>query len=145
MLRQQIMEDMKIAMKAHDSLRLGVIRYIYSEIKNREIDAKHELTDEEVIELLRKEVKRRNEAVEQFKTANRTDLVDQETAELAIMKQYTPQEMDRSAVEAVVRQVIETQPGQNFGQIMKAAMQELKGKADGKLVSEVVKDLTVQA
>jgi hypothetical protein len=139
MIRQQIIEDMKTAMKAHDTLRLGVLRFMLSEIKNREIDAKHELVDEEVITLLRTEVKRRNEAIAQFKQGNRLDLADQEEKELVVINAFLPAQMDATAVEAIVEKVIATTDAKDFGQVMKLVMQALKGQADGKLVSELVR------
>lgn len=139
MIRQQIIEDMKIAMKAHDALKLGVLRFMLSEIKNREIDAKHELTDEEVISLLRTEVKRRNEAILQFKQGNRLDLAEQEEKELVIINTFLPAQMDHQAVEAIVSKVVAATDSKDFGQVMRAVMQELKGQADGKVVSELVR------
>lgn len=139
MLRQQITDDIKTAMKAHDSVRLGVLRYIFSEIKNREIDAKHELADDEVIELLRREVKRRQEAIDQFKQGQRVDLADKEDQELTVITAFLPQLMSREELETVVERVIAPMTNRDFGQVMRSVMQEVKGKADGKLVSEVVK------
>ncbi len=140
MIRQQLYDDMKQAMIAHDTQRLGVLRFLISEIKNREIDAKHELSDDEVVELLRRETKRRGEAIVQYTQGGRTDIVETEKAELAIIEVYLPALMDRTSVEAAVQKVLSTLPSKDFGQVMRAVMQELKGQADGKLVSEVVKN-----
>jgi len=140
MIRQQLYDDMKKAMLARDSERLGVLRFIISDIKNREIDAKHELSDEEVLELLRRETKRRNEAVIQYTQGGRVDIVETEKKELAIIEAYLPALMGRTAVEAAVQKVLATLPSKDFGQVMRAVMQELKGQADGKMVSEVVKN-----
>ncbi len=140
MIRQQLYDDMKQAMLARDSERLGVLRFIISDIKNREIDAKRELSDDEVIELLRRETKRRNEAVVQYTQGGRTDIVETEKKELAIIETYLPTLMDQAQVEAVVQKVLATLPSKEFGQVMRAVMSELKGQADGKLISEVVKN-----
>lgn len=140
MIRQQLYDDMKQAMLARDSERLGVLRFIISDIKNREIDAKRELSDDEVIELLRRETKRRNEAVVQYTQGGRTDIVETEKRELAIIEAYLPTLMDQAQVEAVVQKVLATLPSKEFGQVMRAVMSELKGQADGKLISEVVKN-----
>jgi uncharacterized protein YqeY len=134
------MEEMKTAMKARDVDRLGVLRYMISEIKNKEIDAKRELIDEEVIDLLRTEVKRRQEAIAQYESGGRADLVTKERAELAVIEGFLPQLMSREAVEAVVSEIVASGLT-DFGQVMRAAMEQLKGKADGKLVSQVVKQL----
>lgn len=139
MIRQQIIDDMKIAMKAHDVLKLGVLRFMLSEIKNREIDAKHELVDDEVVALLRTEVKRRNEAIVQFKQGNRLDLAEQEEKELLVINAFLPAQMDGAAIEAIVSKVVATTESKDFGQVMRAVMQELKGQADGKIVSELVR------
>lgn len=140
MIRQQLYDDMKKAMLARDSERLGVLRFVISEIKNREIDAKHELGDEEVLDLLRRETKRRNEAVIQYTQGGRLDIVETEKRELAIIETYLPALMDKAKVEAVVKEVIAGLSTKDFGQVMRAVMQELKGQADGKLVSEIVKN-----
>jgi uncharacterized protein YqeY len=116
-----------------------VLRFLISEIKNREIDAKHELTDDEVIELLRRETKRRTEAIAQYTAGGRVDIVETEKQELAVIEVYLPQLMDAGAVEAIVDQVVTANPGADFGQVMRAAMAQLKGQADGKMVSEAVK------
>ncbi len=139
MLRDTLFEQMKMAMKAREAERLSVLRYLLSEIKNVEIDAKHELGDEEVIQLLRKEVKRRKEAIEQYVTAGRDDIVTKEKRELTVIESFLPKMMDREAVEAVVESVVAELGGADFGMVMKAAMQKLQGQADGKLVSELVR------
>jgi hypothetical protein len=139
MIRQQIIDDMKTAMKAHETLRLGVLRFMLSEIKNREIDLKHELIDEEIVDLLRKEVKRRNEAITQFKQGNRVDIAEQEEKELIVINAFLPIPMNNTAVEEVVTKVIASTESKDFGQVMRAVMLELKGQADGKIVSELVR------
>ncbi len=139
MIRQQLYDDMKKAMLAHDTERLGVIRFVISEIKNREIDAKHELTDEEVIELLRRETKRRSEAINQYTQGGRLDIVETEKKELTIIETYLPKLMSLEAIEAIVEEVLPTLATRDFGQVMRAVMAQVKGQADGKMVSEAVK------
>lgn len=138
MLRQQIHDEMIQAMKAKDQAKLDTVRFVWSEIKRIEIDAKHELTDEEVIELLRKEVKRRNEAVDQMRAGGRMDGVEHEAFQLKIINSYLPAMMDKAQVEAVVDEVLAA-GANNFGAVMGQVMAKLKGKAEGKLVGEVVK------
>jgi uncharacterized protein len=138
MLRAQIYEDVKAAMKAQDRDRLDVVRYVWSEIKRVEIDAKHELTDEEVVELLRKEVKRRREAVEQMKQAGRNEVVEREEQQLTVIDAYLPQLMNEEEVERVVDEVL-AQGLTDFGKVMGVVMGRLKGKADGGMVQRVVK------
>jgi uncharacterized protein YqeY len=138
MLRQKIYDDVKAAMKAQDAGRLDVVRFLWSEIKNVEIDAKHELDDDEVIALLRTEVKRRREALEQYTKAGRQDLIDHEGSQLQVVESYLPAQMGRKQIETMVDTVMDS-GATDFGSVMRGVMSELKGKADGKLVSEVVK------
>lgn len=139
MLRQQIYEDMIKAMKAKDAATLETVRYVWSEIKRVEIDAKHELIDDEVVELLRREVKRRNEAIEQMKQGGKTEAVEHEEAQLIIINKYLPQLMGREEIEKAVDEVM-ARGQREFGLVMKEVMAKVKGKADGKLVSEVVRE-----
>jgi hypothetical protein len=141
MLRQQFADQMKIAMKARDADRLSVLRFVWSEIKNKEIDAKHELDDNEVVDILRREVKRRTESIEQYKQGGRMDIVDKEKSELVVINSFLPQLMSKAQVEEIVKNVLSTLEDRDFGHVMRAVMPEVKGKADGTLVSEVVKSL----
>ena len=140
MLRARIYDDLKQAMKDKQAEKLETLRFVWSSIKNVEIDVKHELKDEEVVKLLRTEVKRRKEAVEQFKRGERDDLAGEEISKLAVIEQYLPQMMKREEIVKVVEGIV-AQGGDNFGAVMGQAMGKLKGKADGALVSEVVKEV----
>lgn len=138
-LRQSLTDQMKQAMKSRDAAKLSVLRFLLSEIKNVEIDAKHELEDQEIIALLRKEVKRRKEAVEQYKTAGRDDIVTHELSELEVINTFLPAQMTPEAVEQIIVDIIAKSPDQDFGQVMRQVMQSTKGQADGKLVSDIVR------
>jgi hypothetical protein len=138
MLRDKIYQDLVAAMKARDQEKLETIRYIWSEIKRVEIDAKHNLGDEEVVDLMRREVKRRSEAIAQMRVGGRMDRVDIETAQLKIIDNYLPALMSKDEVESIIDQIIKA-GGNNFGEVMGLAMAKLKGKADGKMVGEIVK------
>jgi uncharacterized protein len=138
MLRDQIYEDVKTAMKARDTVRLEAVRFVWSEIKRIEIDAKHELTDEEIVEMLRKEIKRRKDAIEQIKAGGREELVTHEQEQLSYIEAYVPQLMSESDVAVVVDEVM-AGGEKDFGKVMGMVMGKLKGKADGKTVQEVVK------
>jgi uncharacterized protein YqeY len=111
-------------------------------VKNAEIDLHREATDAEVQDLIAREMKRRTEAVEMFRHANRMDLVTQEESELVILKSYLPEQLSASDVEAVVRKVVAelgaTGPAQ-MGPVMREAMARLKGQADGRAVNEIVR------
>jgi uncharacterized protein YqeY len=139
-LRAQLPTMMKDAMKARDQVRLDTIRFILSQAKNAEIDLKHEMNDEEFLTLLKKEVKNRTEAIEQFKAGGREDIVVEEEAKLKIIREFLPAEMSDADLDIIVKKVLDATPDKsNFGLVMKAVMAEVKGQADGKRVSEAVK------
>lgn len=143
MLRAKIYEDVIAATKAQDRVKLEVVRYIWSEIKRVEIDAKHELNDEEVIDLLRKEIKKRVEAVALMKQSGREDVINHEEAQLMIINTYVPTLMSKEEIIKVVEEVTasfaEASAAKDFGKVMGVVMSKIKGKADGKMVQEVVK------
>lgn len=138
-LRQQLPTMMKDAMKARDQVRLDTIRFIMAQAKNAEIDLKREMTDEELMTLLKREVKNRAEAIEQFKTGGREDIVAEEEAKLAVIKEMLPAEMSDDELDAVVQKVAAEATDKSFGLVMKSVMAQVKGQADGKRVSEAVK------
>ena len=138
MLRLKIQSDMIQAMKQKDSLTLETIRYIWSEINNVEIDAKHELNDDEITSLLIREVKKRQDAIDLMRANNRPELADADTEKLKIIQTYLPKALSQAEIEAIVDQIITT-GNLDFGSCMKAVMEKVRGKADGKLVSQIVK------
>lgn len=138
MLKQQLQDDVKTAMKARDQVKLDTLRFVLSEIKNAEIDAHSELSDEEVVKVLRKEVKKRQESIEQFKQGSRADLAEAEIPKVAIIESYVPKLMSREDVQKIVDQVV-AGGSKDFGAVMGQVMAQTKGQADGKLVSELVK------
>ena len=106
-IRDQIMNDMKAAMREKDQVKLDTIRFMQAAIKNREIELRPEaIGDEDVMSVIRKLVKQRKESIEQFSTANRQDLADKEQAELKVIEAYLPAQMNREQVEKLVAQVI---------------------------------------
>lgn len=149
LLREQLSADMKEAMKAREAgkLRLAVIRMVWSTIRNLEIDKKRELTEEEIAGVLAKEVKMRKDSIEEFKKGNRTDLVEQAEMEVAILLPYLPQQMSEEEVRQVVADTIAeigaTSP-KEMGKVMSALMPKVKGRADGKLVNTIVRELLNQ-
>jgi uncharacterized protein YqeY len=142
-LKQQIISDMTAAMKAQDSVRTSTLRMLKAAITNREKEGSGELTDEDVLKLLRSQVKQRRDSVEQFEKAGRQELADKEKAEIAIIDTYLPQAASQTEIDqAVVAAITETGASsmKDMGGVMKAAMAKLAGKnADGKVVSETVK------
>jgi uncharacterized protein YqeY len=130
---------MKQAMKSRQADTLSVLRFLLSEIKNLEIDVKHELSDEEIVALLRKEVKRRKEAVDQYRAGGRDDIVSKELTELTLIETFLPAQMSAEAIEQIVADIIAQNPHHDFGQLMKLIMAATQGQADGKVVSQIVR------
>ncbi len=143
MLRDRLSEEMKVAMKARDDIRLSVIRLVRSSVKNREIESRHELADGEIIEVVSTLVKQRRESIRMFGEAGRTDLVEKEEKELAVLLTFLPQQLTREEVESLVAKVVAdcgAQGPKDMGKVMKAIMPHVAGRADGSLVSAVVKE-----
>ena len=139
-LRTQLTEKIKVAMKARDVEALNALRYLLSLTRNAEIDLKHELSDEELISLLQKEVKRRREAVEQFKVAGRQELVATEETQLAVLMQFLPKQMSKGEIEAEVAKLVAALSSKDMSTAMREIMPKFKGRADGKIVSDAVKN-----
>ena len=141
-LKDQLNESMKTAMKARDDLRLSAVRMVRSMVKNREIDQKKELNDQEIIEVISTLVKQRRESIRMYREGNRPDLVEKEEAELEILLGFLPAQLSSEEIEALVERVIaETgaQGAKDMGRVMKALTPLTAGKADGKTVSETVR------
>lgn len=142
-MKEQIMEDVKSAMKEKNQLKLNALRFLQAAIKNREIELRpNTITEEEVQGVIKKLVKQRKESIEQYKTAGRQDLVDQESAELQILEAYLPAQMSREQIEQMVSEVIASTGAKSIkdmGTVMKEVIARAKGSADNKTVSEVIK------
>lgn len=143
-LLDTLTEDMKTAMKAGDKARLSAIRMLVSAVRYVGIDA-GEMTDDKVTAVLQREAKKRRESIEAYTVAGRTESAEQEKQELAIIETYLPQMMSEAAVRENVEKVLKNGTFPNFGAAMGAAMNELKGKADGGTVSKIVKELYTQS
>lgn len=141
-LKAQITEDMKTAMRAKDSARLGTIRLLQAAMKQKEVDERVELDDAAVIAIVDKLIKQRKDSIAAFESANRQDLADVEKAEVEVLKVYLPERMGEAeiaaAVAAIVAEVGATGPG-DMGKVMGAVKSQLAGKADMGLVSAAVK------
>ena len=152
-LKEQLNDDLKDAMRAGDARRRDTLRSVITAIRNTEIarvDVKDEhasrgeLPEADVVEVVRKQAKQRRESIEEFKKGNRQDLVDNETAELAILEAYLPQQLSREQVIEEVRTIIAETGASGPAakpKVMPAAIARLKGRADGRLVNEVVTEL----
>jgi uncharacterized protein len=140
-LADKLLEDMKLAMKARDELKVSTLRLARSAIGNAEIEKGRNLTDEEIIETLGRESKRRRESIESYEKGGRQDLVAKESRELAILSEYLPEQLDEAEVEKVVREVaaeLGVVSAKDKGRMMSAVMPRFRGRADGKLVTQIV-------
>jgi uncharacterized protein YqeY len=142
MLRQKVTEDMIVALKAKDTKRLNVVRTLLSQIKNVEIDKKAELNDEEVVSVIRKQVKALNDSVAMFEKGGRMDLAAENKAEIELLSGYLPAEMADGELEAKVKAVMEAHKEvSNPGQLTGMVVRELKGVAESSRVAAMVKKL----
>jgi len=136
--------DLQQAMRDRDERRKAAIRMARAGVSNAEIDLQRECTDAEIQDIIAKEVKRRMEALDLFRQAKRDDLVAKEEKELAILSCYLPEQLTREQVEQAVRSIVDemgaTDPAQ-LGAVMRQAMAQLKGQADGRLINEVARAL----
>ena len=143
-LYQDIENQLKDAMRAQDKDRLMALRNIKSVLKNKMIDARRDLSDDEVIQSIATLAKQRKESIEAFQAGGRQDLVDKEAAELKIIEEFLPQQLAAEDLEKIIRETIaetQAQGPKDMGKVMKALQPKTTGKADGKLVSEKVKAL----
>nr|WP_280926578.1 GatB/YqeY domain-containing protein [Lactobacillus sp. ESL0701] len=137
------MVDMKEAMKARDKVRLNTVRMIKSALMNEKIKAGHELSSDEELTVLNREKKQREESIEEFTKAARTDLADETKQELAVVESYLPKQLSQDELEQIVTETIaevDAKGKSDFGKVMKALMPKIKGKADGKAASSAVRN-----
>jgi len=140
-LQQKLEEDAKNALKDGDKMVLSVLRLILSAIKNNEISQKAILSDDQVVSLLVKEAKKRQEAISAYQNAQRQDLAEQENKELLIIQKYLPQELSDEEIDKTVKETIATLKAStsDFGRVMGEVMSKLKGRASGDRVRDIVK------
>jgi uncharacterized protein len=146
-LKERLMADLKDAMRQGDTTRRDTIRMARAAVINAEIAWQREASDQEVQQVIAQEVKRRVEAIELFRQGGRDDLVRAEEAQLAVLRAYLPEQLSREQVSEVVRHVIDEMGATSLAQmgpVMQRLMAELKGKADGRMVNEVVRELLAQ-
>src|SRR5512136_2596804 len=142
-LEERLVEEMKQAMKSNEKLRLSTIRMIRTSVKNKEIELRKKLEDEEILRVIQGMVRKSEESVEQFKAGGRMDLVEKETKEIEILRSYLPQALSQEDVIRIIDESIqETQASslKDLGKVMKSVMPKLTGKADGKLINQLVKE-----
>jgi len=143
-IKDRLIADMKQAMKDREAgkTRLSVIRMVRASIKNAEVERKRELTEEEVLEVLNREVKLRREALEEYKKGNRPELCEALENEISVLQQYLPQQLTEEEIRAMVREAIrETGASgpKDLGKVMSVLMPKVKGRADGKAVNAMVR------
>jgi uncharacterized protein len=130
---------MNAARKAQDKDRTLVLGTILANLKNREIDLRRPATDEEVVEVLRKGIKIRREAIEQYQAGGRTDLADAEQAQIAVLEEFLPPAVDPEEIRMAVREVI-AGGAKDLGKVMGQIVPRYKGRADGKLINQIVRE-----
>ena len=143
-LKEKLEADLRQAMKDRDNVKRSVLRLLLAAIQNAEIAKRGSLDNPDILGIVAREVKQRNESIEAFKQGDRQDLVAQEEAEMAVLKEYLPRQLSREEVIVEARQVIEevgAQGPRDKGKVMSRIMAQLKGKADGREINEIVTEL----
>ncbi len=130
---------MTAALKTQDKPRLETVRYMFSQIKNREIDLKRQLSDEETVKLLTTESKRRKEAIEAYQKGGRQDLVEKESYQLSVIEEYLPKQLTDGEILAIVSRIKAANQDANFGTLIRETMRQAAGRADGGRVASLLK------
>ncbi|EFK38979.1 MULTISPECIES: GatB/YqeY domain-containing protein [Peptoniphilus] len=143
-IKDKLMADLKDAMKSHNKLRKDVITLIRSAIKQREVDERIELTDEDILTIISKQLKEKKSSIEDFKKGNREDLVKQTEDEMKILLEYLPKQLSQEDLKEIVKDAIDKEnisSMKDIGKLMKAVMPQVKGKADGNAVNKIAREL----
>jgi hypothetical protein len=141
-LKEKLMEDFKDSMRNRDVVRKNTITMIRAAVKQREVDERIQLKDEDIIDIISKQLKEKKEAIEEFQRGKRQDLVDLTEKEMNILLKYLPAQLTEEELEKVVKQTIdevEAKSIKDIGKVMKSVMPKIKGKADGKEVNRICK------
>ncbi len=143
-LQARIQSELGDAMRARDETRKSALRMLLAAIKYAEIEARQPLDDTAIVAVVQKQVKQRRESILEFKKAHRQDLVEKEEGEMAVLEVYLPQQADRSEIEAAARKLVaETGASgpRDIGKVMPPLVRQFAGRADGRLINEIVRDL----
>ncbi len=143
-VKAKLQAALKEAMLNKDNFRRDVVRLMQSAVKQVEIDTRKELTDDEVLSILQKEVKKRRESIEEAKKVGRTDIADNETAEVNVIEAFLPKQLSREEILVLAKEAVTTSgatSAKEIGKVMSILMPKVKGLADGGLVNQVVKEL----
>lgn len=138
---ERLTDDMKQAMRNKDKLKLSVIQMVRAALKNAEIQVRKELDEQEVMEVISRELKQRRDSLQEFKNAGRTDLIEQVEAEIEVLIGYLPKQLTEEEVREIVSETVKevgASTKADMGKVMAALMPKVKGKADGKLVNQIV-------
>lgn len=145
-LKEQIVEDMKNAMRAKDSARLGTIRLLTAAMKQKEVDERKDLSDTDVLGIIEKMIKQRRDSISQFEAGDRQDLADKEKAELEVLSAYMPAALSAEEIAQAVKEAVAGAAGpQDMGKVMAALKTRLAGRADMSVVSGMVKSALAKA
>ena len=142
-LKEKIKNNLKDAMKSGNNITRGVLRLLSSDIKNEEIKQKKELADDDILKIIKRNIKNRKESIEQYRTGGRKDLAEQEEKELEILEKYMPEQISENEIRKIVIGAIKktgTADASDFGKVMGVAMKEIGGNVDGSVVSGIVKE-----
>ena len=143
-LTEQINKDIIVAMKSGDKARLSVLRMLKSDLKYKQIELKVELTDEDCIAVMTSAAKKSRDAIEEYKKADRDDLMAKEIAELEIIKKYLPQQISEDELKSLIKEVINQTNAStpaDIGMVMKGIMPKVKGRADGRKINQFVSEI----
>ena len=141
-LYEEINEHLKEALKSKKTDALNALRGLKAVIKNKEVELRRKLEDNEIIQLIAKQIKQRKESISQFQRGNRPDLVEKEEKELKVLEQFMPPPLSEEELDIILQEIItetEARGPQDMGKVMKIAMSRLSGRADGKIISQKVK------
>ena len=140
MIKEKIQQAINSALKAGNKVEVSALRFVMSQIKYEEIAKQKELTDEEVVFLIQKEIKKRKDAVEMFKKGNRNDLVKDEEAQIVVIQKYLPQQLTEEELGKIIDEVINNAGGEkNAGKIIGLVIAKVKGKTDGSTIAKLVR------
>lgn len=143
-LKEQLMQDLKESMKAKDSIKKSVVTLIKAAIKQVEVDSRIELKDEDILEIISKQLKQRREALAEFEKSDREDLISQTKKEIEILLSYLPKQLSAEELEALVKEAIQAvsaESKKDMGKVMGYVMPKVKGKADGKQINAIASKL----
>lgn len=145
-LQGELLKQMNQAVKDGDKLKLSTIRLVRAAVKNKEIELRRELRDEDVVQVISTLIRQRLESIEQFKKGGRNDLVDKEEKELSILRSFMPPQLSREEIKGLVQQVVkelQATGAKDMGRVMKEVIPRVAGRADNRVVSEVVREVLV--